>query len=175
MRILTYVSHLSKFGRAAIAVAATMATLFGVVTFFPGIIVDPVGNIDPAKPSGIRFVVSNNNLYSLRNVQPMLCIEEIWTGEPKNLEDRLNGPIPNRLIPLAWFTKKLDRDEKLTILLEDAYPIKPPAKFGGARISILVEYQTWIFPFKKFQKEFRFFTRIENDGQLSWLSRPLTK
>jgi len=46
-----------------------------------------------------------------------------------------------------------------------------PEKFGGADISIIVEYQPGFIPFRQ-EKEFRFATERASDGKLYWMTRP---
>jgi hypothetical protein len=82
--------------------------------------------------------------------------------------------LQTRLKQEQWFAKELAKDETITIRLDDPFHIFPPAKFGGADISIIIEYDLWIVP-KRFRTEFRYVTRVENDGRLSWVPRPVNK
>jgi hypothetical protein len=70
--------------------------------------------------------------------------------------------------------KELSRDESQEIRLEDLLAVKAPAIFGGADISIVLYFQPWFAPIP-WSLEYRFQTRLEGDGKLSWVPRPLNK
>jgi hypothetical protein len=55
-------------------------------------------------------------------------------------------------------------------VLDDFLRFPAPEKFGGADISIVVEYQPWLLPVRQ-EKEFRFATEPRIDGKLEWVSR----
>jgi hypothetical protein len=75
---------------------------------------------------------------------------------------------------LNWFIKTLARDEATKIRIDDLFNIHAPAKFGAADISIVVTFNPWIVPYR-YTIEYRFRTRAERDGNLSWIPRPLDK
>ena len=76
-----------------------------------------------------------------------------------------------RRFKAGWRGHSLPADQPLTIVLDDFLRLAPPAKFGGADISIIVEYQPWLVPLRQ-EKEFRFATELGTDSRLYWASRP---
>jgi hypothetical protein len=159
----------------AVAIVTTIVGIAaGLVTFLPRMTIDAVDLVDPSRPWPMHFTIVNTGIIPLTSVQPMLGICELWLGEPRNLPDRCSGPILSRLAPHSWFAKRLGGDKRYTISLDEAFALAPGVKFGGADISIEIRYEPWFLPIER-KKEFRFVTRVEGDGKLSWLSRPLDK
>jgi hypothetical protein len=158
------------------AVIMTIVALSGIsaIALWPRVTVEPGGQIDPTQASPIYFTIANGGLIPLWNVKPRLGICEIQVGEPTDLVDRCEKGILSALVPTSWFASSLAMDEKQTLRLDDAIKIAAPMKFGGANISIGVEYQPWFIPIRR-NKEFRFSTKLERDGKMSWVQRPLNK
>ena len=93
--------------------------------------------------------------------RPLLLV----TGHFGNWE--IGGYVLGLLGFRTWaIARKLDND-----YLDDFLRLAPPAKFGGADISIIVEYQPWLVPLRQ-EKEFRFATELGTDSRLYWASRP---
>jgi hypothetical protein len=151
-----------------------ICTIVGLIVFWPRLIVEAVGQIDPLRPFPITFKVTNTGFIPLESVQPAIGLCDFWTGSPKNLPDQCNGPLGPYLQMPQWFVSTLARDETTEVRLDDLFNIIPPAQFGAADISIKVAFNPWIIPIH-WQREFRFQTRLERDGKLSWIARPLNK
>jgi hypothetical protein len=163
-------------GIAAIAgtIAAVVGFLSALVTFLPRLTVEPAGQIDPSSPYPISFTIANIGIVPLSEVQPALGVCDIIYGEPKNLPERC-VKIGTFLMFDPWAVKVLAADERYTIQLDEALNIK--AKFGAADIAIKIGYYPWkltSWPFR-ITREFRFQTRLGDEGKLSWKARPLEK
>ena len=151
-----------------------ICTIVGLIVFWPRLIVEAVGQIDPLRPFPITFKITNTGFIPLDSVQPAIGLCDFWTGSPKNLPDQCNGPLGSYLQMPQWFVSTLARDATTEVRLDDLFNIIPPAQFGAADISIKVAFNPWIIPIR-WQREFRFQTRLERDGKLSWTARPLNK
>ena len=151
-----------------------ICTIVGLIVFWPRLIVEAVGQIDPLRPFPITFKITNTGFIPLDSVQPAIGLCDFWTGSPKNLPDQCNGPLGSYLQLPQWFVSTLARDATTEVRLDDLFNIIPPAQFGAADISIKVAFNPWIIPIR-WQREFRFQTRLEQDGKLSWIARPLNK
>lgn len=163
-----------KIADNLVATFLALVTLAGLVVFWPRLTVEPGGQTDPSNPHPIVFTITNTGIIPLENVQPALGLCELSFGEPRNPIDRCVSPLGTKLVFVPWAVKKLSMDEKHQIRLDDFLGGAPGAKFGAADISIAVSYNPWFFPIRR-EKEFRFVTRVENDGKLSWIPRPLEK
>jgi hypothetical protein len=150
-----------------------ICTIVGLIVFWPRLIVEAVGQIDPLRPFPITFKITNTGFIPLESVQPAIGLCDFWTGSPKNLPDQCNGPLGSYQMR-QWFVSTLARDETTEVRLDDLFNIIPPAQFGAADVSIKVAFNPWIVPIH-WQSEFRFQTRLERDGKLSWIARPLNK
>ena len=148
-----------------------VGTLVGIlIVFWPRVTVESEkSSIDPLNPYAIPFVITNTGFLPLTNVQPAVGVCE--SGEPQALEDLCKGSLQKRLAFKGWFIKKMRMDDKYTMRLDDGLKFE---KFGGANISIVITYQPWFLWFSM-EKEFRFFTRLEEDGTISWINRPIDK
>lgn len=164
-------------------IGTILGILLGLVVFLPRVTVEPTAQIDPLKPAPIFFTITNTGIIPLYNVQPMigLCILRIAREgkHPENFpdeEERCNGRREPRIIMPFWFVKVLSMDEKSVVRLENGLfvNIPQPAKFDGADIAIIVEYQPWLIPLRR-EKEFRFVTKVENTGVFSWIPSPVYK
>ncbi|MGO8952084.1 MAG: hypothetical protein ACLP1W_19250 [Rhodomicrobium sp.] len=170
-------THWSTLKKISAALVATVGFVAAAVTFLPRVTVDPEGSLDPSSPYPISFRITNTGIIPLSDVQPILGICEFVVDIPKRMVDRCNGPLQSKLVPFPasiWHVNRLAMDEKYSIRLDDFLKIASSATFGGANISIIIEYRPWILPLHR-EKEFRFITRLESDGKLSWLSRPVDK
>jgi hypothetical protein len=163
----------SKQGRAlrALATAILCGGVAAAVMLLPGVTVDPEGPLDPGNPYPISFKIADANLIPLDNVNAYLVI--CWVAAaPAPLAQRCQSPDKVRLFKAAWRDHALTRDQSFTITLDDFMRFAAPAKFGGADISIIVEYQPWRIPIRQ-EKEFRFTTLPQIDGKLYWIARSL--
>jgi hypothetical protein len=145
-----------------------------IVTFLPRMTVEPGGQIDPASPYPISFTITNTGIIPLTNVQPGFGICEFYSGEPENRPDRCDGLLTSKLVKPQWLVKRLNVDEKHVIRFDDMFNIQPPAKFGFANIAVTIDYNPWFLPWR-LNPQFRFITRLERDGKLTWMPRPLEK
>ncbi|WP_454813249.1 hypothetical protein [Labrys neptuniae] len=167
-----------KYWKAAATTAGVVVAIVGlasaVVAFLPRVTIEPGGPIDPSNPNPISFTIANTGIVPLREVQPMLGLCVLIWGEPKPLPGTCNK-ISTFMIYTPWHSDSLAIDERYTIHLDEV--IKAAGKFGGADISIRVDFYPWLLTFWPFrlEKEYRFQTKLEDDGKFSWMARPLDK
>jgi hypothetical protein len=165
----------AQIGRWLFASLLAVCTIVGgLIAFLPRVTVDPEGSIDPSKPYPISFKITNGGIIPLWNVQPMMGLCQFTSGPPQRVFSRCNGPLGSRLLFQPWRIDELSMDERYSIRLDDMLKIAPGGQFGGAEISIIVEYSPWFLPLRR-AKEFGFITRLEDDGHLTWLVRPVQK
>lgn len=155
-------------------IAFVVGLAASVVTFLPRVTVESGASIDPSNPYPIPFVITNTGIVPLTNVQPAIGLCAFWTGDPPQIPPACDGSLHSRLVMPKWLVRELRHDEKHMIRLDDLFAIKPPAKFGGADISIVITYYPWLIPIKR-EVEFRFITHKENNAMLSWVPQPLGK
>jgi hypothetical protein len=162
-----------KQGRAlrALVAAVLAGGTAAAILLLPGVSVDPEGPIDPANPYPISFKIAGANFIPLANVNAYLVICYV-AAAPMPLPPPCQSPDKIRRFKAAWRDHSLARDQSFTIALDDFMRLPAAAKFGGADISIIVEYQPWSIPIRQ-EKEFRFTTLPQSDGKLYWIARPL--
>jgi hypothetical protein len=158
----------------SLGIMTVIGTVVGLVVFLPRVTVDIGELTDPSNAYTITFVITNAGIIPLKNVQPILGIGMLISGPPQIVPDGWDGPFQSRIKFTPWLTKWMAADEKYEIRLDDAIHFGPNVKFGGAHISIGVEYQPWFLPLTR-TKEFRFFTRLEPNGRLTWVRAPLKR
>jgi hypothetical protein len=151
---------------AAVLAGGTAAALL----YLPGVMVDPAGAVDPSNPYPISFAISDANIIPLENVNVYLVICYA-VAAPVPVAPPCQPPFKTRKFKAGWRGHSLPADQPFTIVLDDFLRFAPPAIFGGADISIIVEYQPWFVPVRQ-EKEFRFATELGTDGKLYWASRP---
>lgn len=154
-----------------LGVATVGGFVVGLVAFLPRVTVSSPNTTDPDTYPPISFEIINSGYLPLNDVSPMLGICTIY-AQPAKSRGTCNGPLLTRLAPSFWTQKSMMMDERATVRFDDVFNFRPPSKFGGADISIIVRYMPWILPFTR-EKEFRFITRQEPDGKISWLSIPV--
>jgi hypothetical protein len=155
------------------AILAT-CTLLGVAVLWPRVTVEPMQvEIDPLNPSPISFKISNTGFISLRNIQPFVGICDVVFGKPAPFGEKCNGPLEQYAEMKKWRANILARDETTEIRIDDLIR-EPPGGLGGIDISVGIEFNPWIVPYR-WRVEYRFQTRLENDGKLSWTPRPLNQ
>jgi hypothetical protein len=152
--------------------------MLSLLVFWPRMTVDAENQIDPANPHPIMFKVTNTGLLTLRDVKPMLGICQ-YGAKVNSLETRCNGALRSRLVPLLLHAGTLQSDEKDSFRLDDVFNLLPGVRLEGADISIVINYNLPAFNFicvyvVSCEAEFRFITREEADGKLSWQSRSST-
>jgi hypothetical protein len=162
----------SSFYKAFGYVVAAIGLAASIVTFLPRITVDAGAQIDPGRPYPIPFTITNTGVVSLTSVQPAIGLCSFWTE--LSTQSSACEKIGVRFLNPQWFVHELRKDEKHVIRLDDLFRVSSPARFGGADISIVISYYPWLIPIKR-EIEFRFVTRKEMDGMLSWVPQPLGK
>jgi hypothetical protein len=155
----------------ALAVAIVGGGAVAALTLLPGVKVDAQGPVDPANPYPIAFRIADASFIPLNNVNAYLEICYL-AAAPASGPQRCQPPYEIRKFKADWRDHALATDQPFTITLDDFMRLAAPAKFGGADISIIVEYQPWNLPFRQ-EKQFRFATALGIDGKLHWMSRPL--
>lgn len=155
----------------ALATAIFVGGVVAALMFLPGVTVDPEGPLDPSSPYPISFKISDSNFIPLHNVNAYLVICYAVPA-PAPPAQGCRPPYRTRLFKAAWRDHVLASDQSFTIALDDFIRFIAPEKFGGADISIIVEYQPGFIPFRQ-EKEFRFATAPRVDGKLDWVSRPV--
>jgi hypothetical protein len=150
-------------------------TLVGVVALWPRVTIESPGTIDPSHPYPLTFKVTNTGFIPPWNVRPVIGLCTFVPAPPAiNLPDRCPGPLQTFLGLNDWTVSELERDEPMDVRLDDMFPLAPSQTFGAADISIKIVFRPWFFP-KDTSIERRFQTRVEKDGTLSWVPRPLYK
>jgi hypothetical protein len=150
-------------------------TFLGIIVLWPRVTVEPEGQIDPLSPSAISFKITNTGFVTLRAVRPFVGICTFVIGKPTNPPERCTGALRSRLMNPEWPIHWLARDETTKIRLDDIFPVNATSKFGGADISVGVNFYIGIIPWLDVPIEYRFQTRLEPDGKFSWIPRPLNK
>lgn len=162
-----------KQGRALRALAAALLAggTGAAITLLPGVTVEPEGPIDPANPYPVAFKIADANFIPLDNVNAYLVICYV-AAAPTPVAPPCQPPDKIRRFKAAWRDHALAKDQSFSIALDDFMRLPATAKFGGADISIVVEYQPWSIPMRQ-EKEFRFTTLPQSDGKLYWIARSL--
>jgi hypothetical protein len=155
----------------ALAVAIVVAGSAAAVMLLPGVTVNPAGPLDPSSPYPISFEIADSNLIPLHNVNAYLVICYAVPA-PAPPAAGCRPPFGMRVFKAAWRDHVLTSDQSFTITLDDFLRFPAGEKFGGADISIIVEYQPGPIPLRQ-EKEFRFTTELRLDGKLDWVSQPV--
>jgi hypothetical protein len=160
-----------KRGRALRALAAAIVAggIAAAVLLLPGVTVDSAGPLDPANPYPISFRIADQNFIPLSNVNAYLVIC-YFVVAPAALAPRCQSSDKTRQFKADWRDHALTADQSFTITLDDFMRLPAPEKFGGADITIVVEYQPGQIPVRQ-EKEFRFTTLPQIDGKLYWIAR----
>jgi hypothetical protein len=155
----------------ALAAAIVAGGGAAAVMLLPGVTVDPEGPLDPSSPYPISFRIADSNLIPLHNVNAYLAICYAVPA-PASPAQGCRPPYGTRLFKAAWRDHVLTSDQSFTITLDDFMRFPAGEKFGGADISIIVEYQPGPIPLRQ-EKEFRFTTELRLDGKLDWVPQPV--
>lgn len=167
------------FGPSAVFVGVAS----GVLAFLPHVVVEPVTptEFDSSSPSALSFVIANTGPIPLTDVQPTLGVCRILGGQqPQEISDRCPETLPE-LHFQQWLARKLRVDERYTIRLDDVIAVPKTSRpwhfLSAADLSIVVHFYPWFLAFRPFnlEREFRFKTKLEADGKLSWEARPVEK
>jgi hypothetical protein len=153
-------------GLAAVALAGGAVA---AVMYLPGVTVDPEGPVNPSNPYPISFTISDANFIPLENVNVYLEICYI-VAAPAPAMHTCQRPDKVLLFKADWRNHSLTTDQQFSITLDDFLRFTTPTKFGGADVSIIVEYQPWVFPIRQ-ERTFRFAAELGTDGKLYWISR----
>jgi hypothetical protein len=154
-----------------LAATITVGGAVAAVMFLPGVSVEPEGPIDPADPHPISFRIMDANFIPLNNVNAYLEICYV-AAAPAPVTLPCQPPYETRLFKAGWRDHTLTTNQEFSITLDDYMRLAAPAKFGGAEISIIVEYQPLNLPIRQ-EKEFRFGTESGANGKFYWIARPL--
>jgi hypothetical protein len=155
--------------------AATLLGLFlAVVAFYPRPIVSAADPVDPNNPFSASFTITNSTMIPLHHVNIYFALKELAAGKPFTPVERPNFEAgAARLLKPEWKDHSPGMDERYTItpgdLVACCKPGWPP--IIGAEVGIIVEYNTWILPWKRV-KAFAFVTHKQTNGQLYWYSIP---
>jgi hypothetical protein len=145
----------------------------GVATLWPRVTVEPEGQVDPSNPTAMAFRITNTGFIPLKNVEPGIGICGIQGFPAHDLADQCKGQLGPIFVMPQWAVKTLARDEQTEVRLDDLFKFQTMG-IGAADVSINVSFNPWLIPYR-YQVEFRFRTRPESDGKLSWIPRPLDK
>ena len=147
-----------------------IGTVAAVVVFLPRMTVVPDDfSVDPAHPYPMSFTITNTNFIPLRkmNVYLGLCYFQFGEGKVPSCIP----PYKTRFGPDAWSSHTLAMDERFTIALEDVVSLRQSTHLNGADISIIVNYEPWLIPYRR-EREFKYVTKTQRDGRLHWFSVP---
>ncbi len=136
---------------------------------------------DPAIPDDVlsaSFTFSNNGYISLSHVR-ILFSPEVFELSPHSLSLVGSKDRGTRFDVGRWGEyKNFGIDDKFTVTLNELFrdshiPFLPKGmKVVNGRFSFIIEYNPWIFPFKK-EKIFPFRTYKQPNGNLYWQSETL--
>ena len=164
----THTSARSNRSLRALAAAVLGGGTVAAVIYLPGVTVEPDGPVDPSNPYPISFTISDANFIPLNNVNAYLVVCYAVAAPAPLAAPVCQFPYKTRKFKAAWRDQSLSADRQFTIVLDDFLRFPAPEKFGGADISIVVEYQPWLLPLRQ-EKEFRFATEPRIDGKLEWV------
>ena len=157
----------------ALAAAILAGSTAAAVMFLPGVMVEAEGPVAPYSPYPNSFTIANANFIPLTNVNAYLVICYA-VAAPAPPAPVCQPPFGTRLFKASWRDHSLSANQHFSIILDDFMRFIPPAKFGGADLSIIVEYQPWSLPVRQ-EKEFGFATDLRTDGRLNWIPRSLAE
>jgi hypothetical protein len=153
----------------SLAAVALAGGAVAAVMYLPGVTVDPEGPVNPSNPYPISFTISDANFIPLENVNAYLEICYV-VAAPAPAMHTCQRPDKTLLFKADWRNHSLSTDQQFSITLDDFLRFAAPTKFGGADVSIIVEYQPLVFPIRQ-ERTFRFATELGTDGKLYWISR----
>ena len=106
----------------------------------------------PANPYPIAFKIADANFIPLDDVNAYLVICYVATA-PTPVAPPCQSPEKIRRFKAAWRDHALTKGQSFTIAIDDFMRLPATTKFGGADISIIVEYRPWSIPMRQ-EKEF---------------------
>jgi hypothetical protein len=164
-----------KSGRSlrALGVAILAGGTAAAVMFLPGVTVEAEGPLDSSNPYPISFTIANASIVPLTHVNAYLVICYA-VAAPAPPAPVCQPPFKTRLFKASWRDHSLSANQHFSIALDDFMRFPAPAKFGGADLSIIVEYQPGGLPVRQ-EKEFGFATELRADGKLDWIPQPLAE
>ncbi|WGR67848.1 MULTISPECIES: hypothetical protein [unclassified Bradyrhizobium] len=162
-----------KGSRRAAVFFGTIAIVGFVLSFqflWPRMTLDAdPSSFDPRDPHPLQFKLTNTGFISLNDVQIDLGLCFVQTDGPLIRID----PIPCSPTWLRFAQLHVDtrtRDQKYTFRIDDALTAEKPVSLTAADFILKVNYRPGYWP-TLWETQFRFFTRPERDGKLSWQSQ----
>jgi hypothetical protein len=141
--------------------------LLALVVLWPRVSVDFEGIPNPSQPWNASFKIANTGFIPLVDVQPLIGLCEIIVEDQNVVPQRCNGRSATRFAIATLYKGRLVRDEGFSFLLDDVFRLAPGATLTHAEISVGIDYQPWFVPYHR-TADFKFGTRRENDGRLTW-------
>jgi hypothetical protein len=143
----------------------------GLLALWPRLTVEPDGDIDTAGRK-MAFKVTNTGFTTLHDVQPTIGLCQISYGSELDPRLKCRGPLGSILIPEMLRVGTLTMDEKQSFRFDDALTRTQPSEPFAADISVIIRYRPAYISAMCYAihcvKEFRFVTRKEGDGKLTW-------
>jgi hypothetical protein len=155
-----------------IAALVTLFTVFtGAVVLWPRVTVEPTGTAEASNPFSGVFKVTNAQFYTLEDVriEAILWCVKIGLGTDTTPIDRCERGMPSS--KHEWNKRTLTADEAYEISLGDVL-FATPSTLLYAEISVNVTFTPWVVAYH-YNKEFRFYSRRKEKGEIEWLHRPL--
>ena len=164
-------TFLSRMGTRVGAGIALVSALLSFLVLFPRVTVEGLGQIDPEHPNP-TFVIGNATIIPLTNVRPTLAPCALLFRDGPGLIGPCDGYSATVLQSANWAVHKITMDEKHAIQLSDV--VKNMTALRSADLIITVTFNPWFIPVDRV-KAFRFKTRLESDGKMSWLPEGMEK
>jgi hypothetical protein len=166
-------SRTSKAAKTLIAFLSFALGCLGLLIFWPRMTVDPGGDLDVVGRK-MSFKVTNTGFTTLHEVQPILGLCQIAFGGKLDPKYQCGGPLGSKLLPAMLKIGTLTMDEKQSFRFDDGFQNTPNEPFA-ADISVIIRYEpaylSWLCLALTCEKEFRFETRDEQGGKISWQSK----
>ena len=165
---------------AVVSISVIVGLAVAIVAIWPRVSIDPGSASDPSDPFTATFAVSNKGnipLY-IASVDFVLC----WMttnananiAGPNHKNCNRPGP-PGWDIPNEWKNHPLGIDDAWTIALSDkVHNPDPTRRFKMTSVDgiFVVSYGPKYLP-PWWEKQFRFTTKQQPDGQLQWFHTPI--
>ncbi|MGB5873585.1 MAG: hypothetical protein WBG01_09840 [Bacteroidota bacterium] len=155
-----------------LGIATLLGGMSAAVSFLPRVSISYSSPVDPVNPFSALFTVKNDNFIPLYNVTAYVGIGQIAMA-PAQIDPERIPTLKSRITRPRWKWNELRMDEQVTISPAEMFAITDSTvKLNGADIGIIIIYNPWLWPFRQ-EKVFRFITRPEKNGRLSWYFHPL--
>jgi hypothetical protein len=164
-------------------VATVIGIVSGMVTLLPRLDVQSTDRFDPLHPSPIPFTITNSGALSLYNVQFFVGVCKVeWGPRPGatatlRSQNECNGLSEVRFSDPTWHLRGFVVGQKFVIRYDDymPHPSVNGMRLVSAEISVGAKFNPWKLPWPMREIEFRYKTRQEGDGTLSWIPEALEK